>query len=269
MLDLQRSITFLLVAAALAEGNNLRQAYRTLQTFTPSDDYFSVMLDRVNQVRAVAGLPALCTNKKLQEAAQRHSDDQAANDYLDHKGTDGTSVSDRITQAGYDWNAVAENVAAGQPDVDSVMESWLKSPGHLENILGDYTTFGTAYSYNADGTYRHYWTQDFGSGDAEECNVKSIADTNIATVNDKTDEPVVAIDPSETGASTDNSHSGSKESDASFTGAPVVVESLDTQGDNVSGETGKPVMVIDPSEIEVSLGGSCSGSKETDAPYTW
>ncbi|KAF4033882.1 putative SCP domain-containing protein [Phytophthora infestans] len=58
-----------------------------------------------------------------------------------HDGSDGSSMSERITQAGYDWSAVAENVAAGQVDVDAVMVAWINSPEHLENIMGEYTMF--------------------------------------------------------------------------------------------------------------------------------
>ncbi|KUF79289.1 hypothetical protein AM587_10011430 [Phytophthora nicotianae] len=183
MIVLRPLFSYLLVLAAVAEAANLRQAQRNLQTYTSSDEYLSAMLARVNQERAAYGLPALCTNKKLQAAAQGHSDDQAANDYMDHTGTDGTSVSERITRSGYDWSAVAENVAAGQPDVDSVMENWMNSPGHRENILGDYTMFGCAYAHNAGTTYQHYWTQDFGTGDAEEC--------------DGEETPIVIVDPPE------------------------------------------------------------------------
>ncbi|KAF4318196.1 hypothetical protein G195_008271 [Phytophthora kernoviae 00238/432] len=127
------------------------------------------MLAAVNKQRATKGLSALCMNSKLHSAAQRHSDDMAIKDYMAHDGSDGSTMSQRITQAGYDWDAVAENVAAGQVDVDAVMVAWINSPEHLENIMGDYTMFGTAYSYNANGEYKHYWTQDFGSGDAEAC----------------------------------------------------------------------------------------------------
>ncbi|GMF32560.1 unnamed protein product [Phytophthora lilii] len=49
------------------------------------------------------------------------------------------------------------------------MVAWINSPEHLENIMGDYTMFGSAYAFNKDGTYQHYWTQDFGTGDAEQC----------------------------------------------------------------------------------------------------
>ncbi|KAL3665513.1 hypothetical protein V7S43_009548 [Phytophthora oleae] len=168
------ALLFVLAATSngASEAANLRQVQRNLggETYAQSDDYFSAMLAAVNKERAANGLSALCMNKKLQNAAQRHSDDQAKNNFMAHDGSDGSTMSKRVTDAGYQWNAVAENVAAGQVDVDAVMESWMNSPGHRANILGaDYTMFGTAYVYNADSTYKHYWTQDFGAGSSEAC----------------------------------------------------------------------------------------------------
>ncbi|KAG6947504.1 hypothetical protein JG688_00015513 [Phytophthora aleatoria] len=242
MLVLRPLISYLLVIAAVAEATNLRQGQRNLQTYTSSSEYLSAMLARVNQERAAHGLPALCTNKKLQNAAQGHSDDQAANNYMDHTGTDGTSVSERITRSGYDWSAVAENVAAGQPDVDSVMENWMNSPGHRENILGDYTMFGCAYAHNTDTTYQHYWTQDFGTGDAEECDGGNVAsevqgtaveDTPVETDTTSVDEPVTIKS-----LTTEDSYSHVQETDAPCTDAPVE--------ETYATHTDPPVVVVDP-----------------------
>ncbi|RLN21038.1 hypothetical protein BBJ28_00022381 [Nothophytophthora sp. Chile5] len=192
-----QSLVLLLLGTAISvnvsdAAGNLRQVPRNLQTYTQSDDYFSAMLTRVNEERAAQGLSALCTNKKLQAAAQRHSDDQATNNYMAHDGADGSTMSQRVTDAGYVWNAVAENVAAGQVDVDAVMTAWMNSPGHRANILGDYTMFGTAYAYSADSTYKHYWTQDFGSGSTEECDGGSSVTTPKADkVANEADAPVM------------------------------------------------------------------------------
>ncbi|GMF12647.1 unnamed protein product [Phytophthora lilii] len=176
----QSSLALLLLLAAASNGfseaANLRSRNlggttiaTNVETYAAYDDYATAMLAAVNKQRATKGLAALCLNKKLHAAAQRHSDDMAAKDYMAHDGSDGSTMSERITQAGYDWSAVAENVAAGQVDVDAVMVAWINSPEHLENIMGDYTMFGSAYAFNKDGTYQHYWTQDFGTGDAEQC----------------------------------------------------------------------------------------------------
>ncbi|POM60805.1 SCP-like extracellular protein, partial [Phytophthora palmivora] len=174
MMNISHStLALLLVVSAISADtstalNNLRT--RKLQTYSSYDDYYQQMLDAVNAERSKAGLSALCTNKKLAAAAKRHSDDMAANDFMAHDGSDGSTMSQRVTDAGYEWSAVAENVAAGQEDVASVMESWMNSEGHRANILGaDYTMFGTAYAYDESTTYKHYWTQDFGAGDTEAC----------------------------------------------------------------------------------------------------
>ncbi|KAJ8509438.1 hypothetical protein ON010_g18766 [Phytophthora cinnamomi] len=155
----QYSLALLLVAAS---------ASSSFSEAAPTGDYFAAMLARVNKERAAHGISVLCTNKKLQAAAQRHSNDMAKNNYMAHDGADGSTMSQRVTQAGYEWESVAENVAAGQEDVESVMDEWMQSEGHRENILcADYTMFGTAYAYNKDTTYGYYWTQDFASGPTE------------------------------------------------------------------------------------------------------
>ncbi|CAH0522126.1 unnamed protein product [Peronospora belbahrii] len=142
---------------------------RRLQTYTQTSDYEAIMLERVNLERGAQGLAPLCTNSKLRLAAQLHSDDQAANDFMDHTGSDGRTVVDRVSAAGYDWRGVAENVAAGQIDVTEVMDAWMNSEGHRENILGDYTMLGSAYAYTPDGNYNHFWTQNFGWSDTDVC----------------------------------------------------------------------------------------------------
>ncbi|KAL3665509.1 hypothetical protein V7S43_009544 [Phytophthora oleae] len=158
----QYSLGLLLVAAAASNG--------LTDAVMPTGEYHAAMLTAVNQERAKQGVQSLCMSKKLQAAAQRHSDDMAKNNYMAHDGADGSTMSQRITEAGYEWDSVAENVAAGQEEVQSVMESWMQSAGHRENIMSaDYTMFGAAFSYNKDSQYGIYWTQDFGSGASEAC----------------------------------------------------------------------------------------------------
>ncbi|GMF17067.1 unnamed protein product [Phytophthora lilii] len=103
-------------------------------------------------------------HSKLQAAAQRQADDMAANNFMGHKGSDGSKMAQRAAEAGFTGGAVAENVAADQKDVNAVVDSWMKSPGHRRNILGNYTVFGAAYAFNRASKYKHSWTQVFGRG---------------------------------------------------------------------------------------------------------
>ncbi|GMF39432.1 unnamed protein product [Phytophthora fragariaefolia] len=93
----------------------------------------------------------------------------ADHDYMAHGGTDGSTMEKRITDSGYVWNTAGENVAAGQVDVNSVMDAWMMSPEHRANILGDYNMLGASYAFNGRGAYKHYWTQDFGKSNRESC----------------------------------------------------------------------------------------------------
>jgi hypothetical protein len=120
----------------------------------------NLMLCLVNQERARYGLSALGPNAALDNSAQEHSDDQAYMRSMTHDGSDGSSPSDRIEAAGYDWRGVAENVAYGYGDEEECMQEWMQSPGHRENILGDYTHFGSAVGYSGSTPY---YTQDFGN----------------------------------------------------------------------------------------------------------
>ncbi|MDR1914821.1 MAG: CAP domain-containing protein [Clostridiales bacterium] len=53
-----------------------------------------------------------------------------------------------------------ENIAAGQPTPESVMDAWMDSPGHAENILRpDFSHIGVGYSRSPmHGTL---WSQEF------------------------------------------------------------------------------------------------------------
>ncbi|KAL4125520.1 hypothetical protein PRIC2_009103 [Phytophthora ramorum] len=133
-------------------------------------DYHTALLDAVNKERVARGISKLCKNRKLQSAAEIHSNDMAKRNFLSHGGSDGSTITSRISAAGFHWTASAENVAAGQSSVSSVMSSWMKSSPHRANLLNkQYTHFGCGYAYSSSSKYKRYWTQVFASGTREVC----------------------------------------------------------------------------------------------------
>ncbi|OWZ00069.1 SCP-like extracellular protein [Phytophthora megakarya] len=211
------SLALLIVIAASSTGktdadiiSNLQHESRNLAaTYTTTSQYAAAMLASVNVQRAAQGLRPLCINTKLMAASKRHSDDMAAKNYMSHTGSDGSTMSQRITATGYKWNRIAENVAAGQRNVAAVMTSWMNSPGHRANILGDYTMFGTAYAYSSTSTYKHYWTQNFGKSSTESCNYEDIEYVEPPSLNgtESTDNSSVVLPnepPTDGNDSTDN-----------------------------------------------------------------
>ncbi len=115
----------------------------------------------VNQERAKVGCPALTVDSRLATAARGHSQDMATRGFFDHTNPDGVTAAQRVKNAGYNWSYVGENIAAGQRTAADVMDSWMKSQGHRDNILNcNYKNIGVGVAHG--GSYGIYWTQDFG-----------------------------------------------------------------------------------------------------------
>ncbi len=116
------------------------------------------VLDLVNQERAVRGFSLLAADELLTSAARGHSQDMSQNNYFSHTGLNGSSPGQRITATGYSFNTWGENIAAGYTSAASVMNGWMNSSGHRDNILkSNFCDIGIGYV--AAG---RYWTQTFG-----------------------------------------------------------------------------------------------------------
>lgn len=118
----------------------------------------TTILCLVNKARAENCLPELAYDGSLDRAAYSHSIDQANMGVMTHVGSDGSRVDRRIERQGWKhrWSSSGENVAVGYNDALQVMRAWLESPGHRQNLLGDFTHFGFGY----DGRGK-FWTQNF------------------------------------------------------------------------------------------------------------
>jgi uncharacterized protein YkwD len=110
-----------------------------------------------NQQRQAAGLVALSTSSALTNAAAQHSADQAGRNSMSHTGSNGSNAGDRISANGGSFSTWAENVAAGYGSASGVVDGWMNSSGHRQNILNPAMThIGVAVADAADGT--PYWT---------------------------------------------------------------------------------------------------------------
>ncbi|QRK07912.1 CAP domain-containing protein [Archangium violaceum] len=142
-------------------------------TWDPAwENFENQVLTLVNQRRAAGAtcggvakpkVGPLTLDTRLRCAARKHSKDMGTNKYFAHNSQDGTTPWTRITNAGYVWRSAAENIAAGQSTPASVVDGWMKSTGHCNNIMnGNLLHLGVGYAYVAGSPYGHYWTQDFG-----------------------------------------------------------------------------------------------------------
>ncbi|MEU9124274.1 CAP domain-containing protein [Streptomyces sp. NPDC048506] len=117
------------------------------------------VLTLVNQERARVGCSPVTADEELGTLAQRFSDDMAERGFFDHTDPDGHTPWDRARDLGI-TDLGGENIARGQANAQSVMDSWMNSPGHRANILNcEYKTLGVGAHFGPGGPW---WTQDFG-----------------------------------------------------------------------------------------------------------
>ena len=118
------------------------------------------VLALINQHRANNGLPPLCLNAQLTQAAVNHAQDMATNNYFSHTGLDGSTPMDRIRATGYGGGFFAENIAFGYQSAADVVGGWTGSVAHNAIILDARTTeMGL-------GRVGDYWSQTFGNAHA-------------------------------------------------------------------------------------------------------
>lgn len=108
----------------------------------------------VNEERSKAGLAPLSFDTQLSEDALVRAKEIVGT--FDHTRPDGSSFSTAVTIS---WNTVGENIAWGQSSPQSVMNTWMNSTGHRQNILNSsFTKIGVGVTeYNG----RLYWVQLF------------------------------------------------------------------------------------------------------------
>ena len=134
----------------LAKEDNLEERIQFIE---------SEVLRLSNIEREKVGLPPLEMDKKLSGIARIKSQDMADKKYFSHTSPTYGSPFDMMKRFGVKYRAAGENVAMGQESPEEVVDSWMKSQGHKENILSSkFGAFGVGYVEQGKNTY---WTQMF------------------------------------------------------------------------------------------------------------
>ena len=88
-----------------------------------------------NQKRQENGLPPLVLNSQLSQAALSKAEDMFVQDYWAHNAPDGKTPWVFIKNAGYNYVYAGENLARGFESTGDVVNAWMASPKHRENVL--------------------------------------------------------------------------------------------------------------------------------------
>ncbi|MBE9009448.1 CAP domain-containing protein [Pseudanabaenaceae cyanobacterium LEGE 13415] len=118
------------------------------------------IFNRINQYRASKGLRPMVWNDEIAHQAREHSRNMAKKIVpFGHQGFEkrakalSAAIQSRGTGENVGW-VMSKNDPAGK-----VIDAWIKSQKHRENIEGDFSMTGIGVGISAMGEY--YFTQDF------------------------------------------------------------------------------------------------------------
>ena len=122
-----------------------------------TSQYPAEVLRLVNEYRTKCGLPPVQYHEKVQKAAMIRAKELEV--HFEHERPDGRDSESALWEVGA-GGGNGENIAKGQRTPETVMYSWLHSPGHRAAIIdGSSKYLGVGFHIGADGT--RYWIQMF------------------------------------------------------------------------------------------------------------
>ena len=128
----------------------------------PVDQWKRDVLNLVNNERAKVGLSALSWGSTCEAGAQTRAREIMSR--YEHVRPDGSSWDTvcKPTSGG----TAGENLAAGNTAVspETVVQTWMNSPTHRENILSDkFTKMAVGFVFDPNSQYKTYWSQFFST----------------------------------------------------------------------------------------------------------
>ncbi|MDQ2737042.1 MAG: CAP domain-containing protein [Pseudomonadota bacterium] len=106
-------------------------------------------------------------SESLAVAARSQALEMALLKKMGHRDSLDRGLAERLRTLGYRFNSAVENVAVGYPTLDAVVDAWIASEGHCENLMNPAVIeFGLAcIDGNASGSpgESRYWALVLGA----------------------------------------------------------------------------------------------------------
>lgn len=115
------------------------------------------VLRLVNIERSKVGLGPLTFARDLASSAYVRAKELPYK--FSHTRPNGSKCFTAMPQIGH---ILGENLAGGQTTPKQVVQAWMDSKTHRENILSkNFKEMGVVYYYQSNSKYKHYWVQHF------------------------------------------------------------------------------------------------------------
>lgn len=133
----------LVLTIAIKQNSHLGRVGQVLGIAT--DVTIDQLFKDTNVERAKNGSRPLTYNTKLSAAAEQKAEDMFRQNYWAHFAPDGKTPWDFINGQGYKYEYAGENLAKNFLFSQNVVDAWMDSPSHRENLLrNDFTEVGFA-----------------------------------------------------------------------------------------------------------------------------
>lgn len=134
-----------------------------------TDIHVGQLFESTNAKRKEAGLAPFVLDQRLSRAAALKAQDMFANNYWAHNSPGGKTPWEFVTASGYRYRIAGENLAKNFSVSGAVVDAWMASPTHKENIMrGDYKDIGFAVVNGVlAGEETTLVVQMFGAGDSQ------------------------------------------------------------------------------------------------------
>ena len=133
-----------------------------IETVNDSNVWADEVVNLVNVQRQQQQLEPLVVDPHLTQIAIIKAQDMIQSHYFTHESPFYGQPWDLATVFHYDFTSYGENIAKNFDSPQAVVDAWMQSPKHQENILkSSYSYIGVGIKKNSDGNY--YWVQHFAS----------------------------------------------------------------------------------------------------------
>lgn len=132
------SATFFLYANYAQNNSTINPIYST--EYNQLDNEFTLeerdqLYDLVNNYRSKLNLNPFKKNTQLKESASLKLKDMFDKQYWSHNNPEGKPPAFFVAQAKYNYSHLGENLAESYFNPKDIIDAWIKSPSHNENLI--------------------------------------------------------------------------------------------------------------------------------------
>ena len=125
------------------------------------------VIQATNEYRTQNGCGPVSEHGVLNGVAQSYALQMAEGDFFAHESPDGSTLAERMEVVDYAYRVVGENLAAGFSSAQAVVDNWMQSPAHRQNMLNcQFEDIGVGHVFleqdPGQEVWNHYWVQILG-----------------------------------------------------------------------------------------------------------